>query len=345
MNIRRPKRLKVAGTSAVYHCMSRVAGGEPLLGTTEKEVFRKQLHRLADFCGVEVLTYCVMSNHFHLLVRVPPEEEAQAVSNLELERRVRRLYPKEEAQAWVSRLRGEEAGATRQRLLARMGDVSVYLKELKQRFSIWYNHTHGRYGTLWSERFKSVLVEPTGRALLTVAAYIDLNPIRAGMVSRPEDYRWSGYGEACGGGRRASQARNGLGRMLGEALRDPGLCHEWERTAARYRVLLYEEGREVEADPQRGEDGRLGFSEAEVEGVREGGGKMPLREALRRRVRYFADGAVLGSAAFVDSVFEREQRLRRRFGEKRRTGARRMRGADWGGLRVLRDLRKDVIGK
>ena len=64
---------------------------------------------------------------------------------------------------------------------------------------------------------------------------------------------------------------------------------------------------------------------------------------LRHRVRYFCDGAVLGTAQFVDGVFAREQALRKRFGEKRTTGARRMRGADWGELRVLRDLQKDVI--
>ena len=54
--------------------------------------------------------------------------------------------------------------------------------------------------------------------------------------------------------------------------------------------------------------------------------------------------AVLGTAAFVNEVFEREQTLRKRFGEKRTSGARRMRGADWGELRVLRDLQKDVMG-
>jgi hypothetical protein len=46
----------------------------------------------------------------------------------------------------------------------------------------------------------------------------------------------------------------------------------------------------------------------------------------------------------VNAVFEREQATRKRFGEKRSTGARRMRGADWGDLRVLRDLQKDVMG-
>jgi hypothetical protein len=70
---------------------------------------------------------------------------------------------------------------------------------------------------------------------------------------------------------------------------------------------------------------------------------MPLPSALRLRVRYFCDGAVLGTTEFVNTVFEREQAMRRRFGEKRTTGARRMRGADWGELRVLRDLQKDVM--
>jgi hypothetical protein len=81
-----------------------------------------------------------------------------------------------------------------------------------------------------------------------------------------------------------------------------------------------------------------------VEAVVEQGGAMPVRQALRHRVRYFCDGAVLGTAAFVNAVFEREQAVRKRFGEKRTTGARRMRGADWGELRVLRDLQKDVMG-
>ena len=45
---------------------------------------------------------------------------------------------------------------------ARMGDVSEFMKSVKQRFGIWFNKTHGRYGTLWADRFKSVLVEGHG---------------------------------------------------------------------------------------------------------------------------------------------------------------------------------------
>jgi hypothetical protein len=109
-------------------------------------------------------------------------------------------------------------------------------------------------------------------------------------------------------------------------------------------MFLYQEGQEVSGDPDLGQAGRRGMKAEVVEAVVEQGGAMPVRQALRHRVRYFCDGAVLGTAAFVNAVFEREQATRKRFGEKRSTGARRMRGADWGELRVLRDLQKDVMG-
>ena len=79
------------------------------------------------------------------------------------------------------------------------GDVSIFMKELKQRFSIQYNRTHGRFWTLWAERFRSVLIEGRPLALQTVAAYIDLNPVRAHLLQDPKEYRFCGYAEAHGG--------------------------------------------------------------------------------------------------------------------------------------------------
>jgi putative transposase len=331
--------------------MSRVVDRRRVFGDQEREVFRRILRNQEAFSGVRVVTYCLMSNHFHLLLDVPDKETLTPLDEEGLLAVLPLLYEKSVVEEVGQELeRAREAGDERwhkeilDRYERRRGNLSVFLKELKLRVSLYMNKRLEREGTLWQGRFKSVLVEGSENALLTVAAYIDLNPIRAGMVAKPEDYRWSGYGEACGGGRGAKKAREGLGGMLGEALLAPEMAEEWEHTAARYRLLLYEEGQAVAADPQTGESGRLGFSEAEVAAVRESGGKMSVAEALRRRVRYFADGAVLGSAEFIEEVFEREQRLRSRFGERRRSGARRMRGAEWGGLRVLRDLRKDVMG-
>src|SRR5690606_30232061 len=92
----------------------------------------------------------------------------------------------------------------------RFCDLSAFVKELKERFSRWFNKHHERRGTLWMERFKSVLVED-GDALRTMALYIDLNPVRAGLVEDPKDYRWTGYGEASGGSKRA---RRGLCKVM-----------------------------------------------------------------------------------------------------------------------------------
>ncbi|NLT69576.1 MAG: transposase, partial [Verrucomicrobiaceae bacterium] len=83
---------------------------------------------------------------------------------------------------------------------------------------------------------------------------------------------------------------------------------------------------------------------AEVEKVIRARGALPLSEVLRHRVRYLSDGAVLGTGAFVDGIFEREKE-RGRASPKRESGAREMRGAAWGVLRVMRDLRKEVLGE
>ena len=58
------------------------------------------------------------------------------------------------------------------------------MKELKQRFSRWHNRRVGRKGPVWEDRYKSVQVEDDETALRTIAAYIDLNPVRAGHRRR-----------------------------------------------------------------------------------------------------------------------------------------------------------------
>ena len=68
---------------------------------------------------------------------------------------------------------------------------------------------------------------------------------------------------------------------------------------------------------------------------------MPVAAAVRCRVRYFTDGGVIGSREYVQDIFES---FRAKFGSKRRNGPRRMKGSDWDGLTVLRDLRTEVFG-
>ena len=99
-------------------------------------------------------------------------------------------------------LRAAAAEQLRESFFRRMWDLSQFMKSLKQCFTRWYNAAHDCSGTLWEERFKSVLVED-GHAAKVMAAYIDLNAVRAGIVEDPKDYRWCGYAEAVAGRRRA----------------------------------------------------------------------------------------------------------------------------------------------
>ncbi len=195
-----------------------------------------QIRRMADFCGIEVNTYAVMTNHIHLLLHVLPKRE---LNDDELVDRVAALYGRAKAEKlrveWAEwrRVGGEAAlqrvEEERNALLRRMGDLSVYMKELKQWISRDYNKKVGRVGTLWEDRFWSCLLEDSAETLTSVASYIDCNAVRAGIVERPEDYKWCGYAQAHAG-RKAAQ------KSLAAIYRDDKL--KWGEAEERYGWLL-----------------------------------------------------------------------------------------------------------
>ena len=347
----------------IYHCVTRVVDRRLAFGQAEKEQFRTYLRMYENFSGCRVLAYCLMCNHVHILLEVPPMKEG-GLADEELLKRLRAIYPavvvaevaKElaEARAKVAAGLGHEVLVTRihERFTYRMHDLGEFMKTLLLRFSRWFNTKHERTGALWESRFKSVLVEE-GCAAKTMAAYIDLHPVRAGMVTDPAEYRWSSYGEALGGGPRGNgkKARAGLVRALMAHKGYAADARHWAGNVSKdYRMLLLAEGEEKLKEVV-GEDGEL-----EVKVVRKGMRKeaveaelaqlersrdVALGRMLRCRVRYFSDGAVLGSREFVDGVF---RACRERFGPRRTSGARKLRGsaAAAGALWSVRDLRRRI---
>jgi putative transposase len=327
-------RYLVKGQRAVYHVMSRTACGQYLFDDEAKGVFLKILRKQAGFCGVEVLSFCVMGNHFHLLIAVPEDRD---IPDAELLRRYRFLYdvkrcppssPNPDVLANLLEADEEAGQILRDRILARMHDLSVFMRELKQRFGIWYNHRHENKGTIWAKRFTSVVVESTREALSTVAAYIDLNPVRAELVSNPADYRYSSYGRALGGERDA--------RVGYEAV----FCgySPWKRLLPSYNLILYGKG--------YGSKGEVGKDRGRIDAeklrqVMENGGKLPLSEILRLRVRYFTAGAAIGSGAFLREV---SGQWKERHGVERKKDAHSMRAGEWGELRSYRNLQVTPVG-
>jgi putative transposase len=326
------------------------------IGEAEQRHFHHLMRRLEEFCGVQVVTYCLMENHFHLLVRVPCRQRMLETEPL-TEGRLRELLPLiyegrrlREARQELDRAASASTPQWMVQILARYSarrySLSVFLKELKQRYTRWHNRRHQRVGTLWEHRFRSVLVEGDETALLTIAAYIDLNPVRAGIVTDPKGYHWCGYAEAvAGGGDRGghgkSAARKGLSAILERTSFGVNRRVTWRATASRYRMLLFGHGERRDADAKTGAPGRLGMNREDVEAVLESGGELSVSEILRCKVRYLSEGAAIGSGEFLERVFEEN---RERFGRGRRVAGKAMRGSDWGGLQVLRGLRRNLFG-
>lgn len=327
--VMRQARIKIPAEvgEAVYHCISRSVNGERLFDDQAKEILRRQFWQVAEYCGVGILTYAVLSNHFHVLVKVP---QKAPVSDAELLRRYAVLYS-HPTRFQALRLEvikrdlvsnGPAGQAWRRRQLALMGDISAFMKLVKLRFSIWYNHAHGRFGTLWAERFKSVLLEPRSLVLATVAAYIDLNSVRAGLAEDPKDYRFCGYAEAVAG---SAVARCNLASVIGVT--------NWDAAQAAYRLMLLGTAAETR------EHGAPVTPEA-FESVIAAGGRLPLATVLRCRLRYFSAGAVLGSRAFVE---EQVAAYYTRTGRRGRKGTRLLPPiTDWGELAALRGVRQAV---
>jgi putative transposase len=329
--------------SNTYHVMSRTCGGEVFFDDVEKEALRRLLWKMSEFCGVRLVTYCIMGNHFHALVEVPKREIwlerfAGAEGEEKLFEHLRLLYSKEfigllrQELAELRRLGMESlATAKLERIQRRFCDLSLFVKEVKERFSRWFNKRRERRGTLWMDRFKSVLVEGRGEPLHTMAAYIDLNPVRAGLVEDPKDYRWSGYGEAMGGSQRA---RRGLAKVTGRPV------DGWEKAggAEAYRCLLFSSNG-VE-DTNHVNRVQCGVAPSEVRAVPEEGGKLPAVERMRMRLRYFSEGLVLGGKAFVEAVYAAN---RGRYSPRRKQGARSIEVI--AGWYALRRLRKKSVGE
>jgi REP element-mobilizing transposase RayT len=341
----RQGRLKAPGTHRVayYHCISRVVDRQFIFSDVQKERFVGLMREYEEFCAVRVVTFSVMSNHFHVLVEVPKRPD-QLPTDEELCTRIERLSGEGGSGTFrqtLERLRRDghhqAAEELRARIFARMWDISGFMKLLKQRFTQSYNRQKGRKGTLWEERFKSVLIEGAGEALASTAAYIDLNSVRAKLVEDPKDYRWCGYSEAMAGKRRALE---GLQVVVAGAQRVSTEQVKSTEVLPLYRMWLFGQGEQNERTNSSGHPLRPGFSREAVAKVLEEKGRVQLSEYLRLRVRYFADGAVLGTQEFVDEIFHA---LRHRFGAKRKDGARRLRGVESTELFALRDLRVRAV--
>lgn len=147
----RPLRVQYPG--ALYHVISRGNAKQDIfLDDKDRRGFLKWLKEAVKTHNLILHAYCLMGNHYHLLVETPD------------------------------------------------GNLSSAMRDLNGNYSQWFNVLRGRVGHLFEGRYKAFIIEKEAY-LLTVARYIVLNPVRAGLVGHPRQWKWSSYNATAGVGK------------------------------------------------------------------------------------------------------------------------------------------------
>jgi len=282
----RVARAKVRGKGAYYHVVNRVAGNSGWLpfGEVEKERLVWQIKRLASVYTVEVVSYAIMGNHYHIVLYAPeaPPSLEVAAQRLNAYRGGESAYPADSETVAIWR--------------ERMNDISWFVRDLQQQFTVWFNRTRRRKrrGALWAQRFKSGILDGQ-TSLWECVKYIELNCVRARIVADPADYRWCSWGVWSATGRHpfGARATAHLKRTRGlQAVADGGKVRG-ERELYRLlridlaRTMAVESGGTVD-DVRRAE--------------RDAAKDEPVRYSLLRRMRHWSDGGIIGGRAFVREV-------------------------------------------
>ena len=326
-------RIKGEGL-CTYGCYSRAVDGRLIFsvaGAGAKK-FLLIMARKAAFMGIRILGIFLMADGFFLLCQV---DNSKPLTMKTVLKRIGAYYGMDRMRELVKKFRAVTDPAQRKELIARllepyrrrMNDVSILMKEAKGEFAQGYNRTHGRTGVLWAERFKSVLLE-AGHAVAALAAYIDLYLVRAGLCADPKEGGYCGYAEALARGSPEDQENLRIILDLPETT-------SWEELSREYHKHLFETEALASESP-------VVFAPAQVEEVvdRENG-EGRATDLWRGRVRYFRDGVILGSRAFVQFHFER---LKEKLGYKRKRGPVAVEILPRAGLWAFRKMRARKFG-
>ena len=275
------KRMVLAET-AHYHCVSRIRGQDMLLKDDEKRRLWNLVKRVEGFSGVEVKTYCLMDNHFHMIVKVPKWRE---VDDKELVERMMSLYGEIKTnmrlaswESWTKNGDIDRVNEEKAALRKRMFNLADFFKTLKERFTKEFNRRAGCEGTLWSERYQSVLLAPENNILTTIGTYTDLNPVRSGVVKNAADYIFSGFGAASRG---EKSALEGIRDLISPTPHNGNKINV-DAAFAEYKQIMDEKQRRMHA-------GKKTHTQA------------PVEESDKSALDYIA-GAAIGSLKFIAKV-------------------------------------------
>ncbi len=191
-------RLIDPSTTRWYHCTSRCVRRAFLLSegkSNRKEWIENRIKELSGIFALGIGGFSVMDNHLDLLVRVDPDV-ANSWSDEEVVRRWGRLFPPHDksrqalpvSEDWVQERLKDVQWVTTTR--GRLQNIGWFMKCLKEPLSRLANREDKARGAFFEGRFKSVAILDD-EALLAICAYIDLNPVAAGIAEVPETSKYT----------------------------------------------------------------------------------------------------------------------------------------------------------
>ena len=282
----RTSRMIVGGQKAVYHVMSRTALDGFPLKEIEKDFLLGLIKRFSALYFTEILGFCLMGNHFHLLVKMVPEDR---FTDEEIQKRFETFYGdrREFVEGQIPYWR------------EKLSSLSEFMREIKVGFARYYNRRHNRRGYFWGDRFKSVIVEK-GETLINCLAYIDLNPLRAGIVDRPEKYRWNSLGYLVQTNNQDDFLSIDFGLEEINPLSADKCLNGGKERIRRYRRYVYEAGAIDRPDKMQ-----AGVIDPKVVAKeRKKDFEISRISRFRYRTRYFTDSGVIGSKEFVAENYQ-----------------------------------------
>jgi len=192
------RELVSAETTPYYHCICRcvrrafLCGDDHLTGRNydhRKQWVVERLQTLSGIFAIDVCAYAVMSNHYHLVLRLNPETVAKWSADTVIERWEALFSVPLLVERYRKGLAGEAESRKARDIIAtwreRLADLSWFMRCLNEGLAREANREDGCKGRFWEGRFKSQALLDDA-ALLTCMTYVDLNPVRAGIAETPE---------------------------------------------------------------------------------------------------------------------------------------------------------------
>ena len=177
-----------------YHCISRCVRRARLCGDGfeyRKQWIEDRLELLASIFAVSVSSFSVLDNHLHVVLRLEGTELTETWSDREVAERWALLYPPRDkkrqpladSDEWIRQKLKDKAWVTRTR--KRLAKLGWFMKCLKEPLARMANAEDGTKGHFWEGRYKSIAILDD-EALLATCAYVDLNPVSAGLSQMPD---------------------------------------------------------------------------------------------------------------------------------------------------------------